>query len=159
MTAVCWLESFHINTFIITWYLCLALGYSIFCLVCYSFQIKRQLTLFLSSGNDQLLPNKEEGKRLRQVLEKCEIRNFRGSGHFLFLVGHDDLSLYTLSISKKCMSDTECICFHPCQEDGFDLVSVLKGAYFYRRGTKFDYVSDFMPVTHSEFNKFYGRTR
>ncbi|XP_021911751.1 acyltransferase-like protein At3g26840, chloroplastic, partial [Carica papaya] len=91
-------------------------------------RVKAQ-TLILSSGNDQLLPNKEEGKRLRQVLEKCEIRNFRGSGHFLFL------------------------------EDGFDLVSVLKGAYFYRRGTKFDYVSDFMPVTHSEFNKFYGRTR
>ncbi|KAH7577148.1 hypothetical protein JRO89_XS01G0212400 [Xanthoceras sorbifolium] len=40
-------------------------------------------------------------------------------------------------------------------EDGVDLVTVLKGAGFYRRGKYIDYVSDFMPPTPTEFKKLH----
>nr|TKS07942.1 hypothetical protein D5086_0000105920 [Populus alba] len=78
-------------------------------------------TLVLSSGRDQLLPSEEEGQRLYVALPKCEIRKFNDSGHFLFL------------------------------EDGVDLVTVIKGASFYRRGKCRDYVFDYIPPTPSEF--------
>ncbi|CAL0323302.1 unnamed protein product [Lupinus luteus] len=81
--------------------------------------IKAQ-TLILCSGNDQLLPSQQEGERLRQLLPKCELRKFQGSGHFLFLEG------------------------------SFDLVTVIKRASFYRRGKYHDYVSDFLPPTINE---------
>ncbi|GLT57160.1 hypothetical protein SLA2020_301480 [Shorea laevis] len=80
-------------------------------------------SLILCSGRDQLLPSREEGQRLYKALPKCEIRRFEESGHFLFL------------------------------DDNIDLVTVLKGASFYRRGKYFDYVSDFIPPTPSEFRK------
>ncbi|GKV40646.1 hypothetical protein SLEP1_g48257 [Rubroshorea leprosula] len=80
-------------------------------------------SLILCSGRDQLLPSQEEGQRLYKALPKCEIRRFEESGHFLFL------------------------------DDNIDLVTVLKGASFYRRGKYFDYVSDFIPPTPSEFGK------
>ncbi|GAV75889.1 DAGAT domain-containing protein/Abhydrolase_6 domain-containing protein, partial [Cephalotus follicularis] len=86
-------------------------------------------TLLLSSGKDQLLPSKEEGKRLRPMLPRCVIRNFDDSGHFLFL------------------------------EDGFDLVTIIKGASFYRRGKFHDYVKDFVPPTSSEVTKIYESNR
>ncbi|KAK2666060.1 hypothetical protein Ddye_004634 [Dipteronia dyeriana] len=81
--------------------------------------------LILSSGRDQLLPSQEEGVRLCHTLPKCEIRSILDSGHFLFL------------------------------EDGIDLVSIIKGTYFYRRGKYLNHVSDYMPITPSEFNRFY----
>lgn len=80
-------------------------------------------TLVLSSGRDLLLPSEEEGERLRSILPKCEIRKFSDSGHALFL------------------------------EEDFDLVTTIKGACFYRRTRNFDYVSDYMPPTPSEFAK------
>ncbi|KAL3829445.1 hypothetical protein ACJIZ3_018247 [Penstemon smallii] len=43
-------------------------------------------TLILSSGQDQLLPSKEEGERLHKLLPKCDIRTFDYSGHALFLM-------------------------------------------------------------------------
>ncbi|XP_048336903.1 phytyl ester synthase 1, chloroplastic isoform X2 [Ziziphus jujuba] len=79
--------------------------------------------LVLSSGRDQLLPSQEEGKRLFKMLPKCEIRRFEDSGHFLLL------------------------------EDDFDLVTVIKGACFYRRSKQHDYISDYMPPTATEFKK------
>ncbi|KAK4845152.1 hypothetical protein QYF36_001588 [Acer negundo] len=82
-------------------------------------------TLILSSGRDQLLPSQEEGVRLCHTLPKCEIRSILDSGHFLFL------------------------------EDGIDLVSIIKGTYFYRRGKYLNRVSDYMPITPSEFNRYY----
>ncbi|KAK3183869.1 hypothetical protein Dsin_031155 [Dipteronia sinensis] len=82
-------------------------------------------TLILSSGRDQLLPSREEGVRLCHTLPKCEIRSILDSGHFLFL------------------------------EDGIDLVSIIKGTYFYRRGKYLNHVSDYMPITPSEFNRYY----
>ncbi|PKI65508.1 hypothetical protein CRG98_014096 [Punica granatum] len=43
------------------------------------------------------------------------------------------------------------------QEDGngIDLVTTIKGATFYRRGKSRDYISDYLPPTHSEFIKLY----
>ncbi|KAK3183867.1 hypothetical protein Dsin_031153 [Dipteronia sinensis] len=86
-------------------------------------------TLILSSGRDQLLPSQEEGEKLRLALPKCQTRRFDDSGHFLFL------------------------------EDGVDLVTVIKGAGFYRRGKYIDYVSDYMPPTPSEFKKIHESNR
>ncbi|KAF5479268.1 hypothetical protein F2P56_000102 [Juglans regia] len=86
-------------------------------------------TLILSSGRDQLLPSQEEGERLCRALPKCEIRKFSDRGHFLFL------------------------------EDGIDLVTIIKGAGFYRRGKYIDYVSDYMPPTPTEFGKLYDENR
>ncbi|KAL5864556.1 hypothetical protein ACOSQ3_002070 [Xanthoceras sorbifolium] len=80
-------------------------------------------TLILCSGKDQLLPSQEEGQRLCRALPKCQTRMFENSGHFLFM------------------------------EDGVDLVTIIKGASFYRRGKNLDYVSDFVPPTTPEFNK------
>ncbi|XP_024977581.1 acyltransferase-like protein At1g54570, chloroplastic [Cynara cardunculus var. scolymus] len=71
-------------------------------------------TLILASGNDQLLPSLQEGERLRRILPKCQIRAFSGCCHALFL------------------------------EEDFDLVTVIKGAGFYRRAKHTDYASDFL---------------
>ncbi|CAA0824610.1 Esterase/lipase/thioesterase family protein [Striga hermonthica] len=86
-------------------------------------------TLILASGEDQLLPSKEEAERLRRVLPKCEIRVFDDKGHSLFL------------------------------EDGVNLASILTGTSFYRRGRRHDYVSDYLPPTPSEFQKIYEPQR
>ncbi|PON61237.1 Diacylglycerol acyltransferase [Parasponia andersonii] len=80
-------------------------------------------TLILSSGRDLLLPSKEEGERLNQILPNSRIRNFEESGHFILL------------------------------EDETDLVTIIKGAIFYRRSKQPDYVSDYIPPTPSEFKK------
>ncbi|OVA09634.1 Diacylglycerol acyltransferase [Macleaya cordata] len=80
-------------------------------------------TLILASGRDQLLPSLEEAERLSGLLPTCQIRNFKDSRHALFM------------------------------EDDFDLVTVIKGAGFYRRTRNVDYVSDFIPPTPSEFKQ------
>ncbi|KAF5765901.1 putative alpha/beta hydrolase-1, diacylglycerol acyltransferase [Helianthus annuus] len=77
-------------------------------------------TLILSSGNDQLLPSLQEGERLQKTLPKCQIRTFSDSGHALFL------------------------------EETFDLVTVIKGAGYYRRAKHTDYASDFVPPSSHE---------
>ncbi|KAK9117650.1 hypothetical protein Sjap_016597 [Stephania japonica] len=78
-------------------------------------------TLVLASGKDQLLPSKEEAERLYDRLESCQIRHFNESGHTLFM------------------------------EDGVDLLTIIRGAGFYRRRRSVDYVSDFIRPTPSEF--------
>ncbi|XP_042501769.1 acyltransferase-like protein At3g26840, chloroplastic isoform X5 [Macadamia integrifolia] len=80
-------------------------------------------TLILSSGRDQLLPSQEEAERLRHTLPDCRIRNFKDSGHTLFM------------------------------EDGVDLVTIIKGANFYRRTRHVDHVLDYVPLTPSEFKE------
>ncbi|KAL3526209.1 hypothetical protein ACH5RR_014581 [Cinchona calisaya] len=82
-------------------------------------------TLILCSGRDPMFPSQEEGERLRRLLPNCEIRTFSDKGHVLFL------------------------------EDGFDLVTVIKGASFYQRGRFLDYVSDYLPPKPSEFKQIY----
>ncbi|TKY63009.1 Acyltransferase protein [Spatholobus suberectus] len=88
------------------------------------YAIKAQ-TLILCSGNDQLLPSQQEGERLLKLLSKskCELRKFDDSGHFLFL------------------------------EDNIDLVTIIKGTSYYRRGKYHDYASDFIPPTPDEAKK------
>ncbi|XP_029129251.1 acyltransferase-like protein At3g26840, chloroplastic isoform X2 [Cajanus cajan] len=77
-------------------------------------------TLILCSGNDQLLPSQQEGERLQKLLPKCELRKFDDSGHFLFLEG------------------------------SIDLVTIIKGTSYYRRGKYHDYGLDFIPPTLDE---------
>ncbi|PIN01708.1 Diacylglycerol O-acyltransferase [Handroanthus impetiginosus] len=86
-------------------------------------------TLILASGQDQLLPSKEEAQRLRRVLPKCDIRALDNSGHALFL------------------------------DDDVSFVLTLVGASFYRRGGRHDYVSDYLAPTPSEFQKMYEPQR
>lgn len=43
-------------------------------------------SLLLCSGQDNLLPSREEGERLSLLLPKCDIRIFNDCGHALFLV-------------------------------------------------------------------------
>ncbi|KAK7336128.1 hypothetical protein VNO77_16661 [Canavalia gladiata] len=83
----------------------------------------RAQTLILCSGNDQLLPSQQEGERLVQLLPKCQLRKFDDSGHFLFLEGN------------------------------IDLVTIIKGTSYYRRGKYHDYASDFIPPTPEEAQK------
>ncbi|KAL6958194.1 hypothetical protein U1Q18_047997 [Sarracenia purpurea var. burkii] len=45
------------------------------------------------------------------------------------------------------------------QEDGVDLVTIIKGASFYRRGRFLDYVSDYLPPSPSEFRNIYESCR
>ncbi|XP_057437570.1 phytyl ester synthase 2, chloroplastic-like isoform X2 [Lotus japonicus] len=80
-------------------------------------------TLILCSGNDQLLPSQHEGQRLFQLLPRCELRKFDNGGHFLFLEGN------------------------------VDLVTILKGTSYYRRGKYHDYTSDFILPTPDEAKK------
>jgi hypothetical protein len=39
------------------------------------------------------------------------------------------------------------------QEDGVNLLSVIKGANMYRRGRQRDFVTDYLPPTLNEFKK------
>ncbi|KAK3412962.1 hypothetical protein EUGRSUZ_I01617 [Eucalyptus grandis] len=80
-------------------------------------------TLLLTSGKDRLLPSQAEGARLNDALQRSQIRKFDDCGHFLFL------------------------------EDGFDLVTIIKGVGFYRCGKVLDYVSDYLPPTPAEYKK------
>ncbi|XP_023634180.1 acyltransferase-like protein At3g26840, chloroplastic isoform X2 [Capsella rubella] len=58
------------------------------------------------------------------ALPRCEVREFENSGQFLFL------------------------------EDGVDLVSIIKRAYYYRHGKSFDYISDYIPPSPFEFKEY-----
>ncbi|XP_014496767.1 acyltransferase-like protein At3g26840, chloroplastic [Vigna radiata var. radiata] len=82
-------------------------------------------TLILCSGNDELQPSQHKGERLLKLLpkSKCELRKFDGCGHFLFLEGN------------------------------IDLVTVIKGTSYYRRGKHHNYLSDFIPPTPDEVRK------
>ncbi|CAL9223987.1 unnamed protein product [Arabidopsis halleri] len=81
-------------------------------------------TLILLSGRDQWLMNKEDIERLRGALPRCEVRELENNGQFLFL------------------------------EDGVDLVTIIKRAYYYRRGNSLDYISDYILPTPFEFKEY-----
>ncbi|PHT57148.1 Acyltransferase-like protein, chloroplastic [Capsicum baccatum] len=59
------------------------------------------------------------------MLPNCEIRKFNNSGHVLLLEAH------------------------------FNLVTVITGANFYRRGRNLDFITDFVPPSTSEFDRVY----
>ncbi|XP_013596289.1 PREDICTED: acyltransferase-like protein At3g26840, chloroplastic isoform X3 [Brassica oleracea var. oleracea] len=67
---------------------------------------------------------KEDTERLRCALPKCEVLEFVNNGQFLFL------------------------------EDGVDLATILKIAYYYRRGKKLDYIYDYTLPTPFELKEF-----
>ncbi|CAN6211230.1 unnamed protein product [Urochloa humidicola] len=86
-------------------------------------------TLVLASGNDELLPSSQEAERLRVALEKCRTRLFRDNGHKILL------------------------------EAEFDLATTIKGAGYYRRSRKTDFVSDYLPPTADELQRVINRDR
>ncbi|MBA0829223.1 hypothetical protein Goarm_013841, partial [Gossypium armourianum] len=121
--------------------------------------VKNQ-ALLLCSGKDQLFPSEEEAQRLYRMLPKCEKRVFEESGHFLFLVGLSLSLSLSLPLSLSCFVNNQ---QHENgfdgKEDGFDLVTAIKGASFYRQGKYLDYVSDYIPPTPYEFKKIYESNR
>ncbi|KAK1294129.1 Acyltransferase-like protein [Acorus calamus] len=86
-------------------------------------------TLVLASGKDQLLPSREEAVRLRGILPNCRIRYFDDSTHAILLDG------------------------------SIDLVTIIKGAGFYRRSRQIDYVSDYIFPIPDEVKKIYEDNR
>ncbi|GAB2287394.1 hypothetical protein Dimus_021772 [Dionaea muscipula] len=83
--------------------------------------------LVLASGKDNMLPSADEARRLSSKLENCQVRGFKDNGHTFLL------------------------------EDGFSLLSIMKGTSKYRRSRRMDYVSDFLPPSMSEYMRVYDR--
>ncbi|KAM7511781.1 hypothetical protein LguiB_010656 [Lonicera macranthoides] len=79
--------------------------------------------LVLASGKDELLPSGDEAHRLSSSLRNCEYFYFKDNGHNIL------------------------------QEDGVNLLTVIKGACKYRRSRKHDFVKDFLPPSMSEFKQ------
>lgn len=77
--------------------------------------------LVLASGNDNLLPSKDEARRLKSSLKNCKVRYFKDNGHSMLM------------------------------EDGLNLLTIIKGTCKYRRSRRLDLVSDFLPPSMSEF--------
>ncbi|CAK7340888.1 unnamed protein product [Dovyalis caffra] len=77
--------------------------------------------LVLASGNDSLLPSKDEAHHLKSSLKNCKVRYFKDNGHSMLM------------------------------EDGFNLLTIIKGTCKYRRSRRLDLVSDFLPPSMSEF--------
>ena len=79
--------------------------------------------LLLASGKDNMLPSGDEARRLWNSLQNCRARYFKDNGHTLLL------------------------------EDGVNLLIIIKGALKYRRSSRGDYISDFLPPSMSEFRR------
>ncbi|CAI9102431.1 OLC1v1000697C2 [Oldenlandia corymbosa var. corymbosa] len=77
--------------------------------------------LIMASGRDYMFPSGEEAGRLVNSLQNCKMRYFKDNGHALLM------------------------------EDGFSLLTIIKGSGTYRRKNKLDIVSDFLPPSLSEF--------
>ncbi|KAB5529395.1 hypothetical protein DKX38_019476 [Salix brachista] len=90
--------------------------------------------LVLASGNDNLLPSKDEAYRLKSSLKNCKVRYFNDNGHSMLMEDKPDV-FYS---------------FH-LQEDGLNLLTIIKGTCKYRRSKRLDLVSDFLPPSMSEF--------
>ncbi|CAN0920527.1 Phytyl ester synthase 1, chloroplastic [Linum grandiflorum] len=87
--------------------------------------------LLLASGQDNLLPSKDEAERLKKVLQNCTVRYFKDNGHTLLM------------------------------EEGLSLLTIIKGTSKYRRSRKIDFVMDFVPPSKLEFEQVFfkdGRT-
>ncbi|KAF5186443.1 Acyltransferase-like protein [Thalictrum thalictroides] len=77
--------------------------------------------LVLASGKDNMLPSREEAQCLKKLLQNCTVRYFKDNSHTLLL------------------------------EDGIHLLAVIKGTLKYRRSRNHDYISDYIPPSHSDF--------
>ncbi|KAL5575513.1 hypothetical protein UlMin_017212 [Ulmus minor] len=76
--------------------------------------------LFINCGQDNMNPSKDEAQRLNNSLKNCTIRLFKDNGHTFLL------------------------------EDGFSLMTVVKGTSKYRCTRRFDFISDFLPPSKQE---------
>ncbi|KAK3133798.1 hypothetical protein QOZ80_6AG0541190 [Eleusine coracana subsp. coracana] len=86
-------------------------------------------TLVIASGNDELLPSRKEAERLHSTLQNCRTRHFRDSGHKILM------------------------------EAEFDLATTIKGAGYYRRSRKTDFVSDYQPPNPDELEMVINHDR
>ncbi|PIA57053.1 hypothetical protein AQUCO_00600052v1 [Aquilegia coerulea] len=77
--------------------------------------------LVLCSGKDNMLPSSDEAQCLEKLLQNCVVRYFWDNGHTLLL------------------------------EDGMHLLSVIKGTLKYRCSRRHDHISDYIPLSLTEF--------
>ncbi|XP_024982966.1 acyltransferase-like protein At1g54570, chloroplastic isoform X2 [Cynara cardunculus var. scolymus] len=77
--------------------------------------------LLLASGKDNMLPSKDEAKRLSRTLQNCKVCYYKDNGHTILL------------------------------EDGLNLLTVIKGTCKYRRTWKHDFINDYLPPSMSEY--------
>ncbi|XAR54707.1 Diacylglycerol O-acyltransferase [Bertholletia excelsa] len=77
--------------------------------------------LLLLSGKDNVLFSRDEALQLSSSLPNCKVRYFKNNGCALLL------------------------------ENGFNLLSVIKGTHKYRHSRRHDFVLDFLPPSMSEF--------
>uniref|UniRef100_A0A0E0FS46 Serine aminopeptidase S33 domain-containing protein n=1 Tax=Oryza nivara TaxID=4536 RepID=A0A0E0FS46_ORYNI len=107
--------------------------------------------LLLASGNDNLLPSGEEADRLFKSLKNCRVRYFKDNGHTLLLIlRKQNLQKYQRNLLMQALPN------YFGQEDGVNLLSVIKGVNMYRRGRQRDPVTDYIPPTLSEFKKTFN---
>ncbi|XP_044418523.1 acyltransferase-like protein At1g54570, chloroplastic isoform X3 [Triticum aestivum] len=85
-----------------------------------------QAEVLLLASGIENLPPSGEADRLVKSLKNCKVRYFRNRGDRLLM------------------------------EDGFNLLTVIKGVKMYRRGRQWDCVNDFLSPTLSEFNRTFG---
>ncbi|XP_026407400.1 acyltransferase-like protein At1g54570, chloroplastic isoform X2 [Papaver somniferum] len=85
----------------------------------------RAEVLVLASGKDNMFPSRDEARRLWTSLLNCKVRHFKKNSHTLLL------------------------------EDGLNFLSFIKATHMYRRSTRHDYISDFIPTSLSEFKDIY----
>ncbi|KAH7686721.1 Diacylglycerol acyltransferase protein [Dioscorea alata] len=85
--------------------------------------------LILASGRDQLLPSRVEAERLCKALPNVRVRHFTDNSHTILL------------------------------ERGIDLVTIIKGAGYYRCSGNIDYVKDYRMPTPPEFQKAFQNYR
>ncbi|KAH7294097.1 hypothetical protein KP509_28G056300 [Ceratopteris richardii] len=90
--------------------------------------VKAQV-LLLASGKDEMLPSRDEAKRLKKEISSCVVRYYKDSGHTLLL------------------------------EDGLDLGTTIRGAFLYRKSNKMDPIGDFIYPTTKEFEEAYERSK
>ncbi|XP_071730602.1 phytyl ester synthase 1, chloroplastic-like [Rutidosis leptorrhynchoides] len=77
--------------------------------------------LVLASGNDKLMPSKDEAHRLSRLIKHCNVRVFEDNGHTILL------------------------------ENGANLLATMRSNQMYRRFSKFDIFKDFLPPSDEEF--------
>jgi len=52
------------------------------------------------SGNDNLLPSKDEARRLKSSLKNCKVRYFKDNGHSMLMVSEKKWRVLVSKISR-----------------------------------------------------------
>lgn len=112
------------------------------------------------SGKDNMLPSRDEAWRLMKSLKNCNVRYFKDNGHTILLVG-EDIILVLSEMYENVWFILPLFTFlhiDPCQfllmqENGINLLTIIKGTSMYRRFRNHDYVMDFIPPSMSEFKQ------